>query len=594
MRRIKLLINQILNGLMGALSRFPFTVICLVATAALVCYLIAIEHSPPLILEKIIFSLGVGAFIGMVAQFLIERFDKLERAKLLTYGVALLLTAGYFAIIWPSPEINAEILTRSFVAIFAMTCAVLWIPAYRQRSDFNMIALVHFKSFFTSVLYSGVLAAGIAAILFAVDTLLFNVDNKSYAYMLTVVWIVFAPIYYLALLPRFNDNREWGSSTESEAATYPRFLEILVSYIAIPLFTVYTLVLLVYFAKILITSEWPSGQLGPMVLIYSAIGVVLFVLASLPENSFAKLFRMVFPKVWIPIVLMQMVSVWIRLDAYGVTVARYYVGLFAIFSLVSAVFLSIRPVSKNRYVALLAAAFAILSIIPPVDAFSVSRNSQIHRIETILQSEGMLSEGVLKSKPDASEETRREVTNILQYLEYNSSLEYISWLPEDFEMYRDMDDYFGFDPYYGRNPYEEYEFFYASLDTDVPLDISGYHVSVVIGSFMEIGGGKDFTFEIEGKQYNLIAERINRRDMTITAQDQAGTPLVTVNLLELAQSIKEMTSEGKDVLPPEVMSYSRTDNGAEIKVIFQYVSLENIGTDNFYADYTAYILFRAP
>jgi hypothetical protein len=303
---------------------------------------------------------------------------------------------------------------------------------------------------------------------------------------------------------------------------------------------------------------------------------------------------MIFPKVWIPIILMQMVSVWIRLDAYGVTVARYYVGLFAIFSLVSAVFLSIRPVSKNRYIALLAAAFAIVSIIPPVDAFSISRNSQIHRIETILQSEGMLSEGVLKSNPDASDETQREVTNILQYLEYNSSTEYISWLPQDFQMYRDMEDHFGFDPYYGRSPYDEHEFFYVSLDTDVPLDISGYDVSVVISSYMEIGEDKEFTFEIDGNEYTLIAERISRGDMAISVEEQTGAPLITVNLLELAGPMKEMTATGKDVLPPEAMSHTRTGNGAEIKVVFQHISLENIGAENFYADYTAYILFRAP
>ena len=86
---------------------------------------------------------------------------------------------------------------------------------------------------------------------------------------------------------------------------------------------------------------------------------------------------------------MQMVSVWIRLEAYGVTVARYYVGIFGVFSLAAAIFLSFRPISKNRYIAQMAAAFAIVSIIPPGDAFSVSRGSQNGRIEAILQSEGI-------------------------------------------------------------------------------------------------------------------------------------------------------------------------------------------------------------
>ncbi|GAB1475229.1 DUF4153 domain-containing protein [Bacillota bacterium] len=593
MKRFSTMLYQMLKGLSAAVSRFSFTVASLVITAGLICYLISLDGKPPLALEKLIFVFGVGAFIGMVAQFSIEHFEKLRNKWLIAYGIALLLTAGYFATVWPSPVINAEIMTRSFVAVFAMTCAVLWIPAFRQRNDFNLVALLHFKSFFTAALYSAVLSAGFAAIFFAVDTLLFPVNDKSYSYMMTIVWIVFAPLYYLSLLPRFN-NKEEEDKADSVYGGYPRFLEILVSYITIPLFAVFTIVLLAYSVKILATSQWPSGQLGPMVLVYSAVGVVLFVLASLPKNSFARLFRLLFPKIWIPIIIMQMISVWIRLDAYGITAARYYVSIFAVFSLVSAIFLSFRPVSRNRYIALLAAAFAIVSILPPLDAFSVSRNSQIDRIEAILQSEGMLSDGILTPKSTAAEETKKEVTNILQYLNSNSSTKYISWLPADFDMYLDMDESFGFEPYYVYNTDGDRRFFYASLDTELPLDISGYDISVVINSYLETGDKKVFAFEVGGRDYKLIAERISRSDMEITVEDGAGKPLINANFLTYALPMKDMTAAGKDIMPPDAMTNVESENGAELKIIFQHVSMENIGKQDFYADYAAYVLFKAP
>lgn len=592
MKRIKMLIYQSIRGLSVAVSRFPFTVISLVAAAALVCYLIAKDVSPPLIVEKGIFTLGVGAFIGMVAQFFIERKGRQPIFGLAVYGIALVLTAGYFATIWPSPDITAEIFVRSFVAVFAMTCAVLWIPATDRKIDFNVVALVHFKSFFVSALYSGVLSAGIAAILFAVDTLLFNVNNDSYAYMMTIVWIVFAPVYYLSLLPRFGESGKWGSARPREV-DYPRFLEILISYIAIPLFTIYTLVLLIYFAKILITTQWPVGQIGPMVLVYSAVGVVLYVLSSLPENSFAGLFNLVFPKIWIPIVLMQMVSVWIRIDAYGVTTSRYYVALFAIFSLVTALFLSVRPGPKNRYIALLAAAFAIVSIIPPVDAFSVSRNSQINRIESILIAEGMFEGGVIKPDANASNETKREVTSILSYLDRSSSFEYIPWLPKDFVMYKDMKGSFGFEPFYGRYPDNDYKYFYGSLDTDVPLNISGYDVSIVVSSYMNENEQKEFTFEAGGKGYKLISKRISKNDLEVTIYDADGVRVIGTRLLHYAEPMKEFALSGKDLYAPDEMTHIVFENEAEIKIIFQHISLEDIDKD-FYADYTAYVLFKAP
>lgn len=591
MKRFKTVFLQMAKGITTAVSRFPFTVICLAAAAALVCYLIAIEASPPIMEQKLIFTFGVGAFIGMVGQFALESFQKLSGAALRVYGLGLLLTAGYFAILWPAPEISGEIMIRSFVAIFAMTCAVLWIPAFRGKTDFNVVSLVHFKSFFTSLLFSAVLSAGLAAIIFSVDTLLVRVDENAYGYSMAIIWILFAPIYYLSQLPRFQSHCDDQADCADGTGGYPRVLEILVSYIGIPLITAYTLVLLAYFVKILVTTQWPSGQLGPMILIYSAVGLVLFVLASLPENRFAQLFRMLFPKVWIPIVIMQMVSVWIRINAYGFTESRYYVALFAVFSIASALFLSFRPVSKNRYIALLAAAFAIVSILPPVDAFSVSRNSQIGRMETILTAEGMLSDGVLQRKTGASDESKRELTNILEYLNRNSSLKYVAWLPEEFNIYEDMKENFGFDPYYN-NQWDQNRFFYASLDTSLPLDISGYDMAVLISPYNKVGEEKEYDFTIGGTKYILSTERVSRNDVLVAVKDEGGRRLIAANLLEYAEPMADMAPEGKGAFAPDEMTHKASQGGYEMAIIFQNVSMENIGRDDFYADYTAYVLFK--
>ena len=386
MKKIKGLLFQLLKGMSEAIIRFPLTIVCLVGVATLVCYTIALDQSPPIIIEKLVYTFLVSAVLGMAAQFAVERFMKLSALRLPVYGLALVLGAGYFLILWPVPEINAEISVRTLIAVFALICAVLWIPAYKKKADFNEVCLIHFKTLFISILYSVVLSAGLAAIMASIDVLLFNIHHDAYSYMLTVVWILFAPTYYLSLLPRFLSKTEDDVMKLQTAKNYPKFLSVLVSYIAIPLVGIYTLVLLAYFIKILITWHWPSGQLGPMVLIYSAAGLVILVLASLLSNRFAVLYYKIFPKVLIPVVVLQLVSVGIRLNAYGVTESRYYVALFGIFSIIIGVLLSIKPVTRNSMIALLAAVLAIVSIIPPVDAFTVSRVSQINRLERILAS----------------------------------------------------------------------------------------------------------------------------------------------------------------------------------------------------------------
>ncbi|NLI92843.1 MAG: DUF4153 domain-containing protein [Peptococcaceae bacterium] len=591
------MILQLLKGMSGAVLRFPLTVVSLLGATVLICYMISLHRTPSLVIQKLMFTFLVGAILGMAAQFSMERFKKLWKMRLMVYGISILLTVGYFMILWPAPEIRAEITVRTFVAVFALICAALWVPSFKNQADFNRVALIHFKSVFTSALYSGVLSAGIAAIIAAVDILLFHVNNDAYPYMMTVVWVMFAPLYYMSLLPKFNFEDDLGLEAMNSASNYPRFLEILVSYIAIPLVATYTLVLLAYFIKILVTFRWPSGQLGPMVLVYSAAGLLIFVLASLLENRFAMLYRKIFPKALIPIVIMQMISVAIRLRAYGVTESRYYVALFGIFSIVIGILLSVKPVSKNQYIALLAAGFAIFSVIPPMDAFTVSRSSQISRVEKILQAEGILAGGKLTPKADIQENSKVETTNILSYLESRSSLKYIQWLPEDFRMYRDMKAVLGFEPTYGGlNAELNSRYFSANADMKKPLIISGYDISVQVFSNRYKNGPEStpVTFNVKGIDYILTVNRISNEEVRISVKNSSGIELIGTGLYDFVKGLAGSGNTPKEAMPAEKMTLDVAQNRYKLKVILQNVNMTlGTGTDTG-VDYSATVLFGIP
>lgn len=596
MRRLKEVLINSIKGISLAGFRFPMTVVSLLAAASIIFRLIAIDETLPLMLEKLIFTFAVGAVLGMVAQFTVERFQKFSGKRVLVYGAALLLLVGYFLILLPAPEISAEITVRSLVAVFALVCMVLWIPPYKSEVNFNLVALVHFKSVFTSLLYSGVLSAGIAAIIGAVDILLFKVNHDMYAYTMTVIWVVFAPVYYLSLLPKFNSKSEEDQSMIERASSYPKFLDILISKIAIPLISAYTLVLIAYFLKILFTRTWPSGQVGPMVLIYSIAGLLIFILSSLLENRFALFYRKVFPKILIPVVIMQLISVGIRLNTYGVTESRYYMAIFGVFSILAGVLLSFSSVSKNGRIAVLAAAFAIISIIPPVDAFTVSRRSQINRIESILEKEGMLMDGKLVKKEDASEYTRIEATNILHYLERNSSLEYIRWLPENFTIYHDMKQTFGFEATYTNYTDGGRRYVYVSLDAQQPLPVSGYDVllNTFVGRYMNEKEMNDRDFEFNGKNYRLKVNRITNDEVRVSILDSSGIELVGTGLNEFAQGLIGETNVTKEALPPKEMSFDVTNNEYKLKIIFQNISYTSGSDSDSGTDYGIYVLFATP
>ena len=553
MKRFSKVLLKLIQGLSKAILRFPLTVFFLICCTVLTCYMISLHKSPDLIIQKLMFVCLLGSFIGVTAQFACERFPRLTRLRWAVYALSALLTLGYYFIISPVPAIDYGVGARTSVAVFSMFCAFVWLPSYRDKFDFNSVALIHFKSALTSILYAGVLAAGLASIIGAVDILLFKVNNDAYGYMMAIVWILFATTYYLSLLPRFNSEMELDQIYAREASQCPRFLEILISYIAVPLVATYTLVLLAYFIKIGITMKWPTGQLGPMILAYSAAGLIIYILASGLGNRFAILYQRIFPKVLIPILIMQLISVYIRLSAYGVTESRYYIALFGIFSIVIGVVLSFRPVKRNGLIALLAAGFAILSILPPVDAFTVSRNSQITRLENYLQTDGVLVNGKIRPKSDADMALRLETTSILNYLERRGYLKEVAWLPNDFETNRDMEKTLGFEPAYKYMGDNQNNLF-AHLDMQKPINIEGYDVLLQAGTYRGMDPKEIMTydFRVRGIPYKLILDPVSAKETRVSVQNAAGEKLISTGLYDFAVSVTGISNRPKEALDAKI------------------------------------------
>lgn len=597
MNRFAALLKTTLTRLFAAISRFSLTVICLIGATILLCYMVSLHRQPELIVHKLSYTFLVGSFLGVAAQFACERFSRLNQRRLTVYAISTLLIIGYYLILMPAPALSQEVTVRTFVAVAAMFCAFVWVPSYREAADFNQVSLVHFKSALISVLYSAVLAAGCASIIAAVDTLLFNVNEDAYAYTMIIIWVMFATLYYLSLLPRFNSQEPIDQEFARYSAQYPRFLEILVSYIAIPLVTVFTLVLTAYFIKILFTLKWPSGQLGSMVLAYSAAGLIIYILASLPDNRFTRWYIKLFPKVLVPVVIMQLISVGIRLDAYGITESRYYIALFGLFALLCAVLLSFLPVSKNGLIAVLAACFAILSVVPPIDAFTVSRHSQINRLERMLEAEGLLHDGQITPKSEVSMNLRLETSSILNYLQAREYTRYVAWLPTDFNPYNsnNIKNVLGFEPAYpGMN--QENNYFFATLEPQHAVDISGYSIMVHANSHRGAVSVNEtpLDFEVGGVKYQMLLERLSEQEVKVVVRTATGQEVIATGLYDFARTISGTGNAPKEALPAEQMSFEVLNQGYKMRIMFQNLNITTGDATDAGVDYGLIILFGAP
>lgn len=578
MKQIKWL-QGIFKGLTDAFGRYPLTALFLIAAASLNAYDINTGKSN----EKYLMVFAVGAFLSLAGQAAYERYLRRNTGRWGLMAAALILTAGYYLVVMPSPRLGMELGIRTAVALFALLVAFIWIPSIRSRISFNESFIVAFKAFFNALLFSGVLMAGISIILAATDQLLFSIDGDAYAHMANIVFVIFGPMYFLSLIPVFPGEADREREQEyldrrddklTKAAYCPRFLEILISYIIIPLVSVFTVILVVYILRNIGGSFWTDNLLEPMLVSYAITVILIYILASRLLNRFALYFRLIFPKVLVPIVIFQITASVLSLGDTGVTHTRYFAILFGIFAAAAGIVLSIVPVGKNGIVAAMLVVFSVISIVPPVDAFTISRADQTGRLEAALTRNNMLVEGKVRPAEGISEEDKKIIIKSFNYLRMMDYTDRLKWLPEDFDKYGDFNKVFGFNEY--DSPGNLYENIYLVLDQQLPVDISGYDSLVNVNLNISVNNGKTTEklcdLEKGGIKYTLNRKTEGKRTDIVLYEGENKT-IISFDMAEMFKGLSGYSS-GKGSITPAEATFIKENQAARLKLIVKNANIE--------------------
>ena len=153
--------------------------------------------------------------------------------------LAVLICAGLYFLLHPELY-NADIYRIALLS-FSFHLLVAFAPFIGKGSlgGFWQYNKTLFLRFLTSALYAGVLFAGLAIALSAINGL-FNADISSNVYvrLFALVTAGFATVFFLAGLPLDLKALE-------EDHSYPRGLQVFTQYVLIPLMSIYLLILLV-------------------------------------------------------------------------------------------------------------------------------------------------------------------------------------------------------------------------------------------------------------------------------------------------------------------------------------------------------------
>ena len=197
-------IRNKMEGLIQAGNRYPLTILFLIAIAVVNVISINAEAED---YSVYLFTLVIGALLSVVGQQIYERFFTKISERMLLMAGAILFSAVYYFTIQSATVFNIEIGTKTGVAMFALIMAFIWVPTIKSKISFNEAFMSTFKAFFITALFTAVIAGGVSLIIFAVDSLLFTVDNNAIPHALNIILSLFAPIFSYPLRLHISAKR---------------------------------------------------------------------------------------------------------------------------------------------------------------------------------------------------------------------------------------------------------------------------------------------------------------------------------------------------------------------------------------------------
>lgn len=563
MKKIKENVKKLLLHFKSGFERFPVTIILAFMHFITGIYIAEIRNFQSDEFIEINFLLFGSIFITAMFEMLYEKyFYKKNRwlvrcvYSVITFVVSIIFFVEYL-------RTNDYYNVYFFTLIPISMVLFLLIPILRKKDNREKYLQSVFSNFVTTGIFAAVLWIGIEIILATVNYLFFYSGDSLFfrltTYSFWFITEVFGALLFLSLLKKPDDNLE--------NYEFPFIFNLLIKFAIIPLIIIYTGVLYIYMARVIISMHLPKGLISHLVLWYTAFSVFIMILITpfTQKDKFFENFKKYFPYFSIPLIFASLFAVFQRTYQYGITENRYYV-LISIFWLLFCMILYIRNMNVTGVFISLIICF-IISVYTPLSAKNVSNFSQSQRLKRILVKYGALKDG--KISKIAQKLTNRQGSQIhttIQYISDNSTIAKLNFKNEKGEVYSTLGDLEkGLDV---KESWKDYSIYNSEDDdrekddehkivtykiknsenAEIISDITGYDNFV---SYRKVDNIDPVDQENESEKYKIT---IKNKIITINSKD--GTELAKINYEEAVQQIvsKLKTSKLQDT----------TDTGYEV------------------------------
>lgn len=364
MSKIKDCFNNIAKNYKNNVLQYTFTHIIVMITTAI---LVLGNYDK---FNNILEQIAIIGLISAINAFASESFCKKTWQRVITGIIGTVIGIIFTRLIYVRDSV---IVTRIIVGYCATVFLIGLMKVIKNsKLEFHEYCTQIFQNLFNSVIIYLILNIGLSIIIsIFILLLLDNVDSLDIILRLQIAiagWFL-VPAFLMAIT-----NPEYNVS---------KFIEVIISFVLLPLTILATIIIYLYMAKMFIMREIPANSIFRILagLFVVAFPVWTMAYSFREKNKIIKIFCKAMPISFIPFIGLQIYSISVRCKENGITPLRYLGIMLIIFEVVT-IFLSLY---KNRkYILHTITTGSILlvisTILPVVNMHTISNMSQANRL----------------------------------------------------------------------------------------------------------------------------------------------------------------------------------------------------------------------
>lgn len=603
MDNLRFTIEKIFKGAGRSFSRFPAAILSaiIISITAIVRIRVGWEavDSYSLLLNSLQISFLLGAVFSMAAVALAEvRYSKQKSSFLIANISGLVVAIITFLLVYfygrivgidGVSQVSDIAMARVSSGVFISIVAFIYIVSKAKWVDsFSDAFFITHRAFIISAIYGFVIMIGTSGVVGAFQALVYRALNPSiYEYIGVIVGFLTYTIF-LGYFPSFKpiENKEEVERIEEQ----PRFIYVLFEYILVPILMALTVVLLIWSLRVVLKGVDVSfNQLSGIASSYVIIGIWIHIMVANHHSKLAEFYKRAYPFAGILILIFEAWALFEQINKFGLKTAEYSFLMIWIFAMISVLLLIVLKDKSYRKIAIAAMVLAAIYVLPIVGYRDITFNSQVNRLEDILNDQGLLVDNKIQAKDGEIEYKKRgEITNSVDFIWSSQKKNTPAWFKgnlNDEEVFRDT---FGFEKTYGVYDGNEGEYFSTNLNLkEGPIDISGYNLSLNIRPNEQNDTADKFEGKAGSYEINITNESTGLPTVLVKLN---GEEIIEENLSQYIEELllKYPLEEREQIeLPFEDMSKLLEDENIAILLVFSNINIndQNKNKKEYYLDF---------